>query len=338
MAGKRNMPILPQAVTQSVSERSDTLGQGSSNKNDSVVKESIFSDQKDVRPLSSKSLSIAKSQTSRKLLESLFPKQRYNSLKSEDDINSFGAKIRVKIVKDYANRRPSVVVHTKDLDYKKKFGMVLSGNEFLELQVESSRELSNLPRFEILQAKNVSKLGLFFGRNNAVYKECAYEDFYSLDDSGSLFYEVVKVSTETGFPLDDARSVILTASLLKAGVFGKVDDNEILHTLNRLAKEEIAGGLSLALVFSARRSLNMLAQIILNWGAPVNSEADDDGAMPLEIAVMHKNIFLIELLLQQGADPDIELSSGRTSREVAKMVGLGNYEEIVQKNYRYGLA
>jgi ankyrin repeat protein len=76
--------------------------------------------------------------------------------------------------------------------------------------------------------------------------------------------------------------------------------------------------LGLALITASRESFYPLSEALLAWDADLHAGADDDGSMPLEIALQNRDIKLAHLLLAHGADPDRELVSGETCREMAK--------------------
>lgn len=161
------------------------------------------------------------------------------------------------------------------------------------------------------------KIGIYFGARNQHHQDVSIEQWRTLDPNGVLLFVMLQVNTEIFYRNDLLCSLGLIAATLKNGYFGAVEERDAKHCLDRLTSEDRDAALGFALVAAARGAFLDLVETLLEWGAPADATSDDDGSIPLEIALLRENLSLARLLLKHGASPDLELVSGISCRTMA---------------------
>jgi len=74
------------------------------------------------------------------------------------------------------------------------------------------------------------------------------------------------------------------------------------------------------LFYAAKQRREAVAQWFLTQGANPNGTYQGVGAVPLEVAVRNEDVAMIRLLVQAGADPDLELGDNMTPRKRAEEI------------------
>lgn len=110
--------------------------------------------------------------------------------------------------------------------------------------------------------------------------------------------------------------------------------------LNTWAKEIINGWylqqesqlLASSLFLAAQEGQVRVLNLLLSYGASVNSAAEDDGSTPLLIATQGQHKEAVEILLANGADPNATRGDGVTPLYIACQNG---YTELVEPLLKY---
>lgn len=90
----------------------------------------------------------------------------------------------------------------------------------------------------------------------------------------------------------------------------------------------------LSFAISYYRSTPAIVKLLLDAGAQFDTPSDaENGKMPLELAVKHNDEHTVEMLLQKGADPNMDIWHGETVVHLAAEEGHG---EIIRILKAYG--
>src|SRR5690606_27532946 len=75
------------------------------------------------------------------------------------------------------------------------------------------------------------------------------------------------------------------------------------------------------LFYAAKEGRLDVARWAIEQGANPNGVYHETGGVPLEVAIRKENIPMIKLLVESGADPDLEMSDRVTPRRRAQELG-----------------
>ncbi len=94
----------------------------------------------------------------------------------------------------------------------------------------------------------------------------------------------------------------------------------------------LALGETIPLFICARKGLKDIAQVLIEYGANVNTHGSFDGATPLHLAANNNRVEFVEYLLEKGGDPDPKTKLGRTPFMEASQIGSIKICQILLKN------
>ncbi len=87
-----------------------------------------------------------------------------------------------------------------------------------------------------------------------------------------------------------------------------------------------------ALMYASKRSFNKTAAVLLKNGAEVNVQSRKKGVSALMLAAVWDNVELVNMLLERGADANLEDAFGRTAEVLAKLKGNAAVVEILSSS------
>ncbi len=240
--------------------------------------------------------------------------------------------LQLLAAKENERRRPLVIVQTTELLSEKIDEKFHVGCMFLKDHLEkfNSKHIS-FDSKNLYTNENI-KIGIFFGKKNQQYREIMGKSLKEIDPKGVLFHSILQVNEKLTYRPDILCSIALISASLKAGHFGPTSVEDAKHPLSILSPKDKQDALGFALVASSRAPFYELAETLLSWGAKADAASDDDGSIPLEIALDDQNLQLAKLLIKHGADPDLELVSGMTCRETAQDQDLVEFQNLFQSS------
>jgi hypothetical protein len=226
--------------------------------------------------------------------------------------------LRDRAHKEYALGRPLVLVQVGDKERSASASPYRVGDQFYGEHRRNPAHNQATYDLKSIYTHEDILMSVLFGEKNHQVRSLSSRALQEMDPQGILITALLAVNAKTFHRPDMLGAIALTAASLSAGYFGPVPQNDAKQAIAILSQQDRADALGLALITASRGAFYPLSEALLTWGADVHAGADDDGSMPLEIALQNRDIKLAYLLLAHGADPDRELVSGETCRQMAK--------------------
>ena len=246
--------------------------------------------------------------------------------------SGLSSQIRKLCLEESRRGRPLVVVHEKSgrKPYAKNERLTL-GTDYLSLLAKSSAPRGQYFDMMSIYSAPVGRLSVFYGENNAKRVSVGFKDLAEHDPDGTLINAILGVNAPGTQGVEEAEGIGFIAACMNVGYIKAPSPSAAKEFLKALPLDVSREALRHALVYLSRYGSDRLIEALLEMGADPNVSSDDDGSVPLEIAMQSRRFKLATMLVEHGADPTLKLSSGATCRGLAQRDGVTDFIELFAK-------